>query len=144
MEPETVGAIIEAVGRHWRSVPGLEVTLEANPTSIEAGKFRRLRDAGVNRISIGVQALDDQALSFLGPAQRRPGDPRIGDRAADVRSDVLRSHLCTAEQTLEEWERELAAALDLAGGHISLYQLTIEDRHRLEQTLRPRRFPIAG
>ncbi|MES1151039.1 MAG: radical SAM protein, partial [Dongia sp.] len=66
MEPETARAVIDAARRHWPVPDDLEVTLEANPTSIEAGKFRAFREAGVNRISIGVQALDDRALRFLG------------------------------------------------------------------------------
>src|SRR5262245_52516937 len=66
MEPETTGALIDAVRRHWQTAPDLEITLEANPTSVEIGRFRGFRDAGINRVSIGVQALDDQVLKFLG------------------------------------------------------------------------------
>ena len=66
MEPETAEAVVEAVRRHWTTAPDLEITLEANPTSVEIGRFRGLRDAGVNRVSIGVQALDDAVLQFLG------------------------------------------------------------------------------
>jgi len=134
MEPDTVGAIIEAVGRHWRSAPDLEVTLEANPTSIEAGKFRAFREAGVNRISIGVQALDDQALSFLGrqhSADQAIRALEIGRQTFDRMSfDLIYAR---PDQTLDAWQRELAAALDLAGGHISLYQLTIETGTAFEQ-----------
>ena len=66
MQPATVGAILEAIGKHWRVAPDAEITLEANPTSVEATRFRGYRAAGVNRVSLGVQALDDDALKALG------------------------------------------------------------------------------
>ncbi len=134
MEPETVAAIIEAAGRHWPPAPDLEVTLEANPTSIEAGKFRAFRAAGVNRISIGVQALDDRALAFLGRQHSATQAIRaleIGRNTFDRMSfDLIYAR---PEQTLESWQPELATALDLASGHISLYQLTIETGTAFEQ-----------
>jgi len=134
MEPETVGAIIAAAGKLWRVAPDLEVTLEANPTSIEAGKFRAFRDAGINRISIGVQALDDRALAFLGrqhSASQAIQALEIGRSTFDRMSfDLIYAR---PEQTLAEWQRELTAALGLAGGHISLYQLTIETGTAFEQ-----------
>ena len=66
MPPETVAAVIEAIGAGWRLAPDAEITLEANPTSVEAGRFRGYRDAGVNRLSLGVQALNDADLRALG------------------------------------------------------------------------------
>ena len=66
MQPQTVGAILDAIGKHWRVAPDAEVTLEANPTSVEATRFRGYRTAGVNRVSLGVQALDDASLKALG------------------------------------------------------------------------------
>ena len=66
MQPQTVGAIVDAIGKHWRLSPGAEVTLEANPTSVEATRFAGYRTAGVNRVSLGVQALDDASLKELG------------------------------------------------------------------------------
>ena len=66
MRPQTVGAILDAIGKHWRVAPGAEVTLEANPTSVEATRFGGYRAAGVNRVSLGVQALDDASLKALG------------------------------------------------------------------------------
>ena len=66
MQPQTVGAILDAIGKHWRVAPDVEVTLEANPTSVEATRFRGYRAAGVNRVSLGVQALDDASLKALG------------------------------------------------------------------------------
>jgi len=134
MEPETVAAVIAAARRHWPVADDLEVTLEANPTSIEAGKFRAFRDAGVNRISIGVQALDDRALAFLG-RQHSAGQALRALEIGRATFERMSFDLIYArpEQTLEEWQRELAAALDLAGGHISLYQLTIETGTAFEQ-----------
>jgi oxygen-independent coproporphyrinogen-3 oxidase len=134
MEPETAGAIVAAMGRHWRVAPDVEVTLEANPTSIEAGKFRAFRDAGINRISIGVQALDDRALAFLGRQHSAAQAIRaleIGRSTFDRMSfDLIYAR---PEQTLAAWQEELETALGLAGGHISLYQLTIETGTAFEQ-----------
>ncbi|MES1152470.1 MAG: radical SAM family heme chaperone HemW, partial [Dongia sp.] len=134
MEPETARAVIDAARRHWPVPDDLEVTLEANPTSIEAGKFRAFREAGVNRISIGVQALDDRALRFLG-REHSAGQALRALEIGRATFDRMSFDLIYArpEQTLEEWQGELAAALDLAGGHISLYQLTIETGTAFEQ-----------
>jgi oxygen-independent coproporphyrinogen-3 oxidase len=134
MEPETAGAVIAAMRRHWPVASEIEVTLEANPTSIEAGKFRAFRAAGVNRISIGVQALDDQALAFLG----RQHSAAQALRALEIGRETFERmsfDLIYARpgQPLEAWQRELETALDLAGGHISLYQLTIETGTAFEQ-----------
>ena len=110
------------------------MTLEAKPTWIEAGKFRAFREAGVNRISIGVQALDDRALRFLG-REHSAGQALRALEIGRATFDRMSFDLIYArpEQTLEEWQGELAAALDLAGGHISLYQLTIETGTAFEQ-----------
>ena len=134
MDPETVGAVIAAVKAAWPVAPDLEVTLEANPTSIEAEKFRAFRAAGVNRVSIGVQALDDDILKFLG----RQHSAREAIRALEIGRatfDRMSFDLIYARpgQTLETWSAELAAALDLAKGHLSLYQLTIEPGTVFEQ-----------
>ena len=134
MEPETTAAIIAAVGKHWSTVPDLEITLEANPTSVETGRFRGFRDAGVNRVSIGVQALDDAMLKFLG----RQHSAAEAIRALEIgRATFPRLSFdliyARPEQSLEAWQEELAAALDLADTHISLYQLTIEPGTAFEQ-----------
>jgi oxygen-independent coproporphyrinogen-3 oxidase len=134
MEPETAAAIIAAAARLWPNAPELEVTLEANPTSIEAGKFRAFRAAGINRVSIGVQALDDRALAFLG----RQHSAAQAIRALEIGRETFERMsfdliYARPEQTLEAWRQELAAALELAGGHISLYQLTIETGTAFEQ-----------
>ena len=127
MRPETVGGILDAIAANWRIEPQAEVTLEANPTSVEAARFRGYRDAGVNRLSIGVQALADADLRALG---RRHS---VDDALAAVRLAASLFPRFTFDliygrpgQDETAWRDELARALDLAGDHISLYQLTIE------------------
>jgi oxygen-independent coproporphyrinogen-3 oxidase len=134
MEPETVAAIIAAVRSHWRAAADIEITLEANPTSVEAGRFRDFRSAGVNRVSLGLQALDDQALRFLG----RQHNAAEALRALDIARgtfDRISFDLIYArpEQSPAEWQAELEAALGFAASHISLYQLTIEPGTAFEQ-----------
>ena len=127
MEPTTVAALLERVDAHWPLDETTEITLEANPTSVEAERFRDLRAAGVNRVSLGVQALDDTALRFLGR----------GHNAAEARAAVALAarhfprfsfDLIYARpgQTVASWQAELRAALAMAGDHLSVYQLTIE------------------
>jgi putative oxygen-independent coproporphyrinogen III oxidase len=127
MRPQTVGGIIEAIARHWQIHPDAEITLEANPTSVEAERFRGYRSAGVNRVSLGVQALDDRALAALG---RTHSTREALDAVAVARAvfDRYSFDLIYArpEQTPEQWSRELRSALSEAGEHVSLYQLTIE------------------
>jgi putative oxygen-independent coproporphyrinogen III oxidase len=127
MEPETVGALIARTKQLWDTAPDIEITLEANPTSVEAAKFAALAEAGVNRVSLGVQALDPAALRFLG--REHSADEAI------AAIDTARRHFARYSfdliyarpgQTLEAWLAELKRALALAGEHLSLYQLTIE------------------
>ncbi|MCL6607159.1 MAG: radical SAM family heme chaperone HemW [Geminicoccaceae bacterium] len=127
MEPETVAALIDRAVAAWPAAADLEVTLEANPTSVEAGRFRGYRTAGVNRVSIGVQALDEAALRFLG---REHGVAEALD-AVDLATAVfprvsLDLIYARPGQTAAQWEAELARALATGTGHLSLYQLTIE------------------
>jgi oxygen-independent coproporphyrinogen-3 oxidase len=127
MPQETVAAVIEAVAAAWPLAPDAEVTLEANPTSVEAGRFRGYRAAGVNRLSMGVQALNDADLRALG----RRHDAAEAIRAFDVARGIfprVSFDLIYARQrqTLAAWRAELAAALAMAVDHLSLYQLTIE------------------
>jgi oxygen-independent coproporphyrinogen-3 oxidase len=134
MPPETTAAVIAAVKSHWATEADLEITLEANPTSVEIERFRGFRDAGVNRVSIGVQALDDQVLKFLG-RQHSSGE---AIRALEIGRAIfprLSFDLIYARpgQSLEAWQDELSTALDLANSHISLYQLTIEPGTAFEQ-----------
>jgi len=127
MQPASVQAILDAIGKHWTVAPDVEVTLEANPTSVEATRFRGYRAAGVNRVSLGVQALDDTALKELG---RLHTAQEALDAVAVARSifDRYSFDLIYARprQTLEAWSAELKRAIAEAAEHLSLYQLTIE------------------
>ena len=127
MRPQTVGAILDAIGRHWRVAPDVEVTLEANPTSVEATRFRGYRAAGVNRVSLGVQALDDASLKALG---RLHSAREALDAVAIARSTFERSSFdliyARPDQTPQMWADELKLAISEAAEHLSLYQLTIE------------------
>jgi oxygen-independent coproporphyrinogen-3 oxidase len=127
MQPATVAAILDAIARHWRVAPDVEITIEANPTSVEAGRFRGYRAAGVNRVSLGVQALNDRALAELGRLHSaREALDAVGiargvfDR---VSFDLIYAR---PQQTPQDWGNELKTALADAGEHLSLYQLTIE------------------
>jgi len=128
MRPQTVGAILEAIGKHWRVAPDVEVTLEANPTSVEATRFAGYRAAGVNRASLGVQALDDASLKALGRlhSAREALDAVAIARAAFDRYsfDLIYAR---PDQTPEMWADELKFAIGEAAEHLSLYQLTIEE-----------------
>lgn len=137
MEPETVGAVLEAVSAGWGLAPGAEVTLEANPTSVEAGRFRGYAEAGVNRLSLGVQALRDADLRALG---------RLHDvAAARAAFDVARAIFARVSfdliyarqgQGVADWRRELGEAVAMAADHLSLYQLTIEPETRFGELAR--------
>jgi putative oxygen-independent coproporphyrinogen III oxidase len=127
MKPETVGAILDTIGKHWAVAPDVEVTLEANPTSVEATRFRGYRAAGVNRVSLGVQALDDVSLKELGrlhSAQEALDAVKIARTAFERYSfDLIYAR---PSQTPQAWRAELERAIDEAAEHLSLYQLTIE------------------
>jgi putative oxygen-independent coproporphyrinogen III oxidase len=127
MLPSSVEIILDAIARHWTIAHDAEVTLEANPTSVEATRFRGYRAAGVNRVSLGVQALDDAALKELG---RLHSVQEALDAVAVARLifDRYSFDLIYARprQTLEQWSAELKRAIAEAAEHLSLYQLTIE------------------
>ena len=127
MQPQTVGAVLDAIGQHWHVAPDAEVTLEANPTSVEATRFRGYRTAGVNRVSLGVQALDDASLKALG---RLHTAREALDAVAIARAvfDRYSFDLIYArpDQTPQMWTAELNQAIGEAAEHLSLYQLTIE------------------
>jgi putative oxygen-independent coproporphyrinogen III oxidase len=127
MPPETVAALLERVRSRWRVAGDVEITLEANPNSAEAGRFRAFAAAGVNRLSLGVQALDPAALRFLGRAHDR-AEAIAAIEQARASFDRFSFDLIYARpgQTVAQWHYELDEALSLAGDHISLYQLTIE------------------
>jgi putative oxygen-independent coproporphyrinogen III oxidase len=127
MPPETVAAIIDAAVGHWAPAADIEITLEANPSSVEAARFADIARAGVNRVSLGLQALDDAALAFLGRAH----SVSEGLAALDIaQSQFARTNFdliyARPGQSVAAWEAELARALAFGTGHLSLYQLTIE------------------
>src|ERR1700736_978464 len=128
MQPQTVGSILDAIGKHWQVAPDVEVTLEANPTSVEATRFAGYRAAGVNRVSLGVQALDDASLKALGrlhTAREALDAVAIARTAFDRYSfDLIYAR---PDQTPEIWADELKLAISEAAEHLSLYQLTIEE-----------------
>lgn len=129
MPPDLVAAIIEKAKSIWPSVNDLEITLEANPTSVEIDKFRAFSDVGVNRVSMGVQALNDRDLKFLG----REHSVKDAMKAFDVAKecfDRVSFDLIYArpEQTLKDWESELRRAITHSAKHLSVYQLTIEQK----------------
>ncbi|CAD7051926.1 coproporphyrinogen III oxidase [Pseudorhizobium endolithicum] len=128
MEPATVAAVLESISRHWHVPEGIEITMEANPSSVEAERFRGYRAAGVNRVSLGVQALNDADLKFLG---------RLHDVADALKAIRLAREIfprmsfdliyARPRQTVDAWEAELKEAISYAVDHLSLYQLTIEE-----------------
>ena len=128
MSPDLVAATLEAIRATWPVANDLEVTLEANPGSVEAGRFRGFAEAGVNRVSMGVQALNDADLRRLGRLHSVSEARSAFDIARNV-FDRVSFDLIYArqDQTLAEWEAELREAAAMAADHLSLYQLTIED-----------------
>ncbi|WP_298189127.1 radical SAM family heme chaperone HemW [Novosphingobium sp.] len=141
MPPALVASLIEAASRHWRFAPDIEITLEANPSSVEAANFATLAGVGINRVSLGLQALDDAALSFLG---------RLHNAAEGLAAlEVAQRHFARVSFDLiyarpdhspELWETELTRALALGTGHLSLYQLTIEPGTRFATLVREGKF----
>jgi oxygen-independent coproporphyrinogen-3 oxidase len=127
MAPSTVAAVLDAAERHWGFSDGIEITLEANPSSVEAANFHALANAGVNRVSLGLQALDDEALHFLGRAHSVAESLSALDVAqaafGRVSVDLIYARPYQSEA---EWLAELNRALGFGTEHLSLYQLTIE------------------
>lgn len=136
MPPATVAALIDAAHGHWRADRDIEITLEANPSSVEAARFADLAAAGVNRVSLGLQSLDDDALHFLGRAHGVAEGLAALDVAqglfARVSFDLI---YALPGQGVADWERQLARALGFGTGHLSLYQLTIEPGTRFATML---------
>jgi putative oxygen-independent coproporphyrinogen III oxidase len=127
MQASSVACILDAVARHWPIAPNAEITLEANPTSAEAERFRGFRAAGVNRVSLGVQALNDADLQALG----RTHTSAEALRAVELAGAIFERYsfdliYARPRQGVAQWRSELAAALTFARDHLSLYQLTIE------------------
>ncbi|MBV5324584.1 MAG: radical SAM family heme chaperone HemW, partial [Rhodospirillaceae bacterium] len=135
MDPATAETVIDAIARHWRISNDIEITLEANPTSVEADKLKGFRAAGINRVSLGIQALNDTDLKFLG-RQHNQGEALAAIDLAANTFDRFTFDLIYARpgQTPDVWDQELARALTFAADHISLYQLTIETGTMFEQS----------
>jgi len=127
MSPRTVGAILDMIAKAWRIEPNAEITLEANPTSVEAGRFRGYQGAGVNRVSIGVQALNDADLRALG-RRHTVAEAIAALETAKAIFPRMSFDLIYARvgQSEKDWRAELERAMKLATEHVSLYQLTIE------------------
>jgi len=128
MPPETAAALIDAAAQHFAVARDMEITLEANPTSVEAARFDGFREAGVNRVSLGVQALDQESLTFLGRKHNAAEALDAVELAARIfprySFDLIYAR---PGQSTEAWSKELQSALTYADGHLSLYQLTIEE-----------------
>jgi putative oxygen-independent coproporphyrinogen III oxidase len=127
MDPATTAALIERIGRNWRVAEDVEITLEANPGTVDYERFADIRSAGVNRLSMGLQSLDDAQLRFLG----RRHDAAQGAKAVELARRIfprISFDLIYARpgQGLEAWRGELERAIAMAADHLSLYQLTIE------------------
>lgn len=141
MPPALVERLLAEAERLWGFAEGIEITLEGNPSSVEAANYAVLADVGINRVSLGLQALDDETLRFLG----RLHDAREGLAALDVAQkhfDRVSFDLIYARpgQTPEQWQAELARALSFGTGHLSLYQLTIEPGTRFATLVREGKF----
>jgi putative oxygen-independent coproporphyrinogen III oxidase len=145
MEPSTVAALIDGARRHWEASDDIEITLEANPNSVEADRFADLAAAGVNRLSLGLQSFDDDALAFLGRAH----SSAEGERALDIAQanfprvsfDLI---YALPGQTGADWSAMLDRALAKGTSHLSLYQLTIEPGTRFASMVAKSEFePLA-
>ena len=141
MEPATVAAVIDAAHRHWPAAGDIEITLEANPNSVEAAHFADLARAGVNRLSLGLQSFDDSALAFLGrahSAREGLGALAIAQRHFErVSFDLI---YALPEETEDKWAATLTEALSLGTSHLSLYQLTIEPGTRFASMVQRHEF----
>lgn len=137
MPPATVARLLEEAEQLWGFSPAIEITLEGNPSSVEAANYATLASAGVNRVSLGLQALDDATLNFLG---------RVHDAAEGLAAlEVAQRHFSRVSfdliyalpgQTIEQWRDDLLRAIGLGTTHLSLYQLTIEPGTRFETMVR--------
>lgn len=141
MPPATVAALIKAAERHWGFEPDIEITLEANPSSVEAARFADLAAAGVNRVSLGLQSLDDAALGFLGRvhsvAESLSALAVAQAHFARVNIDLIYAR---PDQSATAWQAELTRAIGFGTDHMSLYQLTIEPGTRFATLVREGRF----
>ncbi|HEX6604604.1 MAG TPA: radical SAM family heme chaperone HemW [Sphingomicrobium sp.] len=141
MDPATVAAVIESAGNHWTPARDIEITLEANPNSVEAARFADIAAAGVNRLSLGLQSFDDKALAFLGRAH----SASEGWKALEIAQRNFRRVsfdliYALPGDTEDSWSVTLAQALSLGTSHLSLYQLTIEPGTRFATMVAKRKF----
>lgn len=139
MRPQLVAKLIAEADKLWGLMDSCEITLEANPSSVEARKFADIASAGVNRVSLGLQSLDDQTLKFLGRAHD-VAEGLAALETAQQNFDRVSFDLIYARpgQSLDDWRSELEQALDFGTDHLSLYQLTIEPGTRFETLVRTR------
>jgi len=128
MRPQTVDAVLDGIARHWHVPEGIEITMEANPSSVEADRFRGYRAAGVNRVSLGVQALNDRDLKFLGRLHNVEDALKAVRLARDIFPRMSFDLIYARPgQHEDDWIKELNEAISYAVDHLSLYQLTIEE-----------------
>jgi putative oxygen-independent coproporphyrinogen III oxidase len=145
MEPATVGAIIDAATAHWSADERIEITLEANPNSVEAARFADLAAAGVNRVSLGLQSFDDKALAFLGRAHSaNEGFAALATAQKHFRRVSFDLIYALPGDTEDSWSATLGQALSLGTSHLSLYQLTIEPGTRFASMAARREFQPLG
>jgi oxygen-independent coproporphyrinogen-3 oxidase len=141
MEPSTAAAIIDAARNHWNAADDVEITLEANPNSVEAARFADLAAAGVNRLSLGLQSFDDKQLAFLGRAHSASEGQHALETAQKqfprVSFDLI---YALPGETEESWSSTLNRALSLGTSHLSLYQLTIEPGTRFASMVAKQEF----
>jgi oxygen-independent coproporphyrinogen-3 oxidase len=141
MPPATVAALLAEAEKLWGFAPGIEITLEGNPSSVEAANYAALATAGVNRVSLGLQSLDDAALHFLGRLHNVAEGLAALDVAqhnfARVSFDLIYALPCHTEKA---WKSELSRALSFGTGHLSLYQLTIEEGTKFATMVRQKQF----
>ncbi|MGV4877476.1 radical SAM family heme chaperone HemW [Acetobacter indonesiensis] len=143
MAPESVAALIEDATTLFDPLPNLEITLEANPTSVEAGRLSGFRQAGVNRVSLGIQALDDAALTFLGREHSATQALAALETARTLFPRITFDLIYARPgQSLADWKAELNKALSLVADHVSLYQLTIEPGTKFEALYRTGTFTL--
>lgn len=143
MAPESVATLIEDATSLFEPLPDLEITLEANPTSVEAGRLAGFRQAGVNRVSLGIQALDDAALKFLGREHSAPQALAALETARKLFPRITFDLIYARPgQSLTDWRQELDTALRLVADHVSLYQLTIEPGTKFEALYRTGAFTL--
>ena len=141
MDPPTVAAVIEAARAQWEAAPNLEITLEANPNSVEAARFSDLSAVGVNRLSLGLQSFDDDALRFLGRAHSaREGWKALETAQKHFRRVSFDLIYALPGDTEESWSATLAQALSLGTSHLSLYELTIEPGTRFASMVAKKQF----